>query len=595
LTIALGTAAFLKTWPWSREADQPAGQGEATEQASANTMLTDVTDELGIDFVHNPGPPSFFYPAIIGAGVALFDFDQDGRLDIYFRNGTSGAPHPLADSQAQHTVSRLYHQQSNGSFLDVTGKSGLGDAGYGMGAAVGDVNNDGYPDIYVTDFPMDRLYLNRRDGTFTNISQSAGMGNRQWGTSATFLDFDRDGRLDLFTTNYVDYSEQKSCVAVSGREDFCNVLVFPPTRSRLYHNVTDLSTALHEPTSVRFEDVSEASGIVTQAGRGLGVRAVDFDSDGWPDIYVANDRSANFLWMNQRNGTFREMAIPLGLAYDGMGRATASMGIAEGDVDGDGEFDLLVTNLRGESNTLYRKSSSDFRDITSVARLRLASLPHTGWGTALADLDHDGDLDLIVVNGHVYQPLDKPLVHPLRVGTADSAAISAFWHAYADTNQVFLNDGTGKFQDCSHLVGPFTQDIGSARGLATGDIDDDGDLDLVVTSIGAAARIHRNDLRKDGHWLQLRALDPGLGNRDAYGAILTVRAGENRWVRRVQPGSSFLSSDSPQVHVGLGKIDQVDSIEVLWPDADPAPERFSGLSVNARHILRRGEGNWRPR
>jgi hypothetical protein len=584
---ALAFSSCTGERPEDRRASGKAEQ--AAPQAPIDYPLTDVTKAWGIDFEHNPGPPSFFFPAIVGSGVALLDYDQDGRLDIFFRNGTSGPPHPAARSDWSPTPSRLYHQEADGTFVDVTESSGLGDTGYGMGVAVGDVNNDGYPDVYVVNYGGDRLYMNQRDGTFLDVTQSSGINKSEWGSSATFFDFDRDGRLDLFVTNYVDYSRPKACTLANGREDFCNPAEFLPTRHYLYRNVTDMAVAKANPALVRFEDVSVPSGIASQVGPGLGVRAGDFNEDGWPDIFVANDGRADFMWINQQNGKFREMAIPLGVAYNSLGRPTASMGVAEGDVDRDGHFDLIVTNLKGESNTLFRNLKSSFEDITASAGLKPSSFPHTGFGVAFADLDHDGSLDLVLANGHVYQPIDRPIVLP---GTKGASVPNAkqFWHAYADTKVLLLGDGTGRFQDVSTRTGSFGQQMEVSRGLAVGDLDGDGDLDLVITSIADPARVFRNDLKKAGHWLIVQVVEPECGNRDAYGAVVLVEADDSKWVRRIQPGSSYQSSDDPRAHFGLGTIDHIDSITVTWPDGSLASEKFAGGPVDVVRSLRRGEG-----
>ncbi len=590
--VAIGSAAFSSCTPapspdrhGSEKAEQPDNVPQKVE-----FPLMDVTREWGIDFVHDPGPPSFFFPAIVGSGVALLDYDQDGRVDIYFRNGTGGHPHPLARPDGPRATSRLFHQESDGRFVDVTEQSGLGDRGYGMGVAVGDINNDGYPDVYAVNFGGDRLYLNQRDGTFLDVTASSGVGNTEWGSSATFIDFDRDGRLDLFVTNYVDYSRPRSCTLANGREDFCNPSNFLPTRDKLYHNVTNIEAAKTDAAAVRFEDVSTASGIAAQPGPGLGIRAGDFNEDGWPDVFVANDGRADFMWINQQNGKFRELAVPIGVGYNSLGRPTASMGIAEGDIDGDGDFDLIVTNLRAESNTLFRKSSASYEDVTAAAGLKPASYPHTGFGIALADMDHDGSLDMVVANGHVYQAIDRPVVRPPAPNSAGPAAVRQFWQAYADTKQLLLGDGTGRFEDVSLKTGEFAKQSEVSRGLAVGDIDGDGDLDLVFTNIAGAARVVRNCLKKKGHWLVLRVVDPACGGRDAYGALVEVQAGQNKWIRRVQPGSSFQSSDDPRVHFGLGDTEHIDSITVRWPDGSMDPERFEGGEINGVRSLRRGEG-----
>jgi hypothetical protein len=559
---------------------------------AADYLLSDVTGEWGIDFVHDPGPASFFFPEIVGSGVALLDFDQDGRLDIYFLTGTGGPPHPKAKPDTPRARSRLFQQQAGGRFIDVTERSGLGDPGYGMGVAVGDVNNDGYPDVYAVNFGGDRLYLNRRDGTFADVTSASGLDNAVWGSSACFVDMDRDGLLDLYVANYVDYSNPKPCTLANGREDYCAPSEYPGTSDKLYRNVTNLAERQKGPAAVRFEDISVASGIAGQKGPGLGARPGDFNHDGWPDIYVANDGAGNFMWMNQKNGTFRELALPLGTAYNNVGKATASMGIAEGDVNDDGRMDLAVTNLRAETNNLYHALGSSYQDMAAAAGVQRASKLHTGFGVALTDLDHDGDLDLVLANGHVFQPVDRPAMRP--PDPPDPTALRQFWRCYADSNQLLANDGQGRFEDVSPRTGPFAQELESSRALAVGDLDRDGDVDVVLTNVAGPARVYRNDVKKAGHWLQLRVVDPKHGGRDAYGALVTVTAGTRKWMRQVQPASSFQACDDVRLHFGLGATERVDTIEVRWPDGSLAAERFSGESVDIERTLKRGAGTVGP-
>jgi enediyne biosynthesis protein E4 len=332
------------------------------------------------------------------------------------------------------------------------------------------------------------------------------------------------------------------------------------------------------------------AGLDSLTGPSLGVRVGDFDDDGWPDIYVANDRRANFMWINQRNSTFQELAIPLGTAFDASGRPTATMGIAEGDVDEDGLLDLVVSNLKGEGCSLYRRLLSGYQDIAGIRRLQSQTLRHTGWGVALVDLDHDGHLDFVMVNGHVYQPPDEPPVYLEPRDRLNPAAVARFWRAYADTNQVLLGDGTAHFLDISDRVGMFAGERTSSRGLAVGDLDNDGDVDLVVSQVSGRGRVFRNSLGKRGHWLMLDVIDPAVGGRDAYGAMVTVTANGRKWVQQVQPASSYQSSNSPQVHVGLGDADSIDHIDVRWPHGDLAVETFPGGPADVKRVLRRGEG-----
>lgn len=570
---------------------------EARVPPAETALLADITSTVGLDFVHSPGKPGgYFFPEIMGAGAALFDFDLDGDLDIYLINGslisqTSGGGTAGREHGGAALTNRLYRQESSGRFADVTEISGLGDRGYGMGVAVGDVNNDGYSDVYVTNYGPDRLYLNRGNGTFLDITEEAGIDNPSWGASACFVDYDRDGRLDLVVTNYVDYYPSTQCADARGREDYCGPQVFFGTADKLYRNETPpaendgLPDARRRPT-VRFADVSLTSGIARQRGPGLGVMCADFNGDRWPDIYVANDGTANFLWINQHDGTFRDEAILRGVAYDAQGRPQAGMGIAWGDVDANGRFDLFVTHLSGETNTLYLSDPAGFRDAGPAAGLAGPSFPYTGFGTAMADLDHDGDLDVAAVNGRVKRPAAAAPGDSAR--SDQPLSDETFWRNYAEPNQIFLNHGDGRFREFSSRDDPFISTTEVSRGLAMGDIDNDGDLDFLVSNAGGRARLYRNDAPKDGHWLQVRAVEPTAGGRDSYGAVVTVTAGERQWRRMVNAGSSYLSSSDPRVHFGLGSVTAVDAIEVLWPDG--TAEIFAGGPVDRLRILRHGEG-----
>jgi hypothetical protein len=327
------------------------------------------------------------------------------------------------------------------------------------------------------------------------------------------------------------------------------------------------------------------AGLGRLSGPGLGVFCADFNGDGWPDIFVANDARPNHLWINQRDGTFKEEAVARGIAYNAMGKAEANMGIAIGDVDGDGLFDVFVTHLTDETNTLWKQGPRGmFQDRTVGLGLANPRWRGTGFGTVLADFDHDGVPDLALVNGRVKRPT--------ATAATGSGAASSFWGPYAERNQLFANEGNGRFRDISPHNGPFCGSASVSRGLVCGDIDGDGALDLLVTSISSPARLYRNVAPKQGHWLMIRALDPAL-RRDAYGAEITVRANGRRWVRLINPGYSYLCSNDPRAHFGLGKASRVDEIEVLWPDG--SAEVFSGRAADQIVELRKGEGKLRIR
>jgi hypothetical protein len=547
-------------------------------------LFEDATAPLRIDFVHEPGPISLYQvPQVTGSGCAFLDFDRDGLLDIFLVNQAAGAGFEGISSPVKHEgggpTHRLYRQEADGKFIDVTRGSGLDVTDVGQGVAVGDVNNDGFPDIYLACYGPDRLFLNRRDGTFVDVTQSAGIDNLVWGTACVFVDFDRDGWLDLFVANYVDYHTTRRCADPGGPLEFCNPKTFVGTPHKLYRNETgDLIAAgaisREAPLAVRFRDVSLTSGIARKTGPGLGVVAADFDGDGWPDFFVANDGAANFLWINQHDGTFTEEAVLRGAAYDLTGHPQANMGIAVGDVDGDGRPDLFVTHFQGEMDSLYRNTPDGFEESAVATGLGAASLPYTKWGTAFLDVDHDGDLDLAIVNG--------------RVKRAESPTAPGGWLSYAEPNQFFLNDGTGHFVEHVSTAEAFRNRQEIYRGLAVGDVDNDGDLDLLVTTVAGPALLYRNVAPKNGHWLMIRAIEPALGGRDAHGAQVTVSAGERRWTRQLSPAYSFFSSNDPRVHFGLGQVERVDGISVIWPDG--AQEHFDGCGVDQHLVLRRGEG-----
>jgi hypothetical protein len=541
----------------------PPGQGETP---GGPAWFEDVTEARGLTFVHDPGPVgAFFMPQVMGSGCALFDYDGDGRLDVYLIQNAG------PDSGV---TNRLYHQEPDGSFRDVSKGSGLDVAGYGMGVAIGDVNNDGRPDVFLTEYGRYRLFLNNGDGTFSDVTREAGLEGAAWGTSAAFLDYDRDGWLDLVVVNYLDYDPSVPCGSAGGRPDYCHPSIFPGVVARLFHN---LGPSAGRP-GVRFEDVTVKAGLARRPGPGLGVLCADFDGDGWPDIFVANDSAPNHLWVNQRDGTFKEEAVVQGVAYNGTGQTAANMGVAWGDVRGAGLADLFVTHLTEEDNTLWRQGPRGaYQDRTAAAGLTGARWRGTGFGTAFADFDLDGALDLAVVNGRVARR---------REGQADVPR-ERFWTQYAERSQLFVNDGKGRFRDASADTPALCGTPGVARGLAVGDLDNDGALDLLVSRVGSPALLLHNVAPRRGAWLTVRALDPRL-KRDAYGAEVTVRAGDRSWVRWVNPGGSYLSSGDPRAHFGLGPVERIDRLRVAWPDG--SAEEFPGGGVNQVREVRKGEG-----
>lgn len=537
-------------------------------------FFTDVTEQCGIRFSRVVTETSrYFMPDVMGSGCALFDFDSDGDLDIYL---IQSGPNPASDpyhSGVAESRNRLYRQDVGGIFTDATDESGLGDTGYGMGVAVGDVDNDGHPDLYLTNFGPDRLYRNNRNGTFSEISQSAGIGSPGWGTSASFFDYNRDGWLDLFVVNYVDYNPSQKCTNLdnSGPE-YCSPVHYSGGVDRLFRN-----NGVLDDGAVTFTDVTVEAGIATAAGAGLGIVSADFTGDGYPDVYVANDLGPNFLWINQRDGTFSDEGIERGCAVNGLGEPEASMGIAVGDSEGDGDLDLFVTDLRYEANTLYlNQGRGYFEDATARSGLGPDSVPFTAFGTVWMDLENDGDLDLPIANGRVFR--DRVLA---------GADLGAFWNDYAEPNQLYLNDGKGSYREMTAAAGDFAALPNVARGLATGDLDHDGDLDIVLTAAAGSARVYRNDAPDKGHWLLVRAVDPRL-RRDAIGAEVYLDSVSGSQLRVVQSCSSYLSSHDVRCHFGLGTSAEYARITVQWPDG--LREEFPGGAADRVMVLSRGSG-----
>jgi hypothetical protein len=553
----------------------------SSEESQGSAWFVDITDEAGLSFVHDAGPlGKYFMPEMVGSGAALFDFDNDGLLDIYLVQ--NGGPQ-------SGSTNRLFRQGPRGCFTDVSKGSGLDVSGYGMGVAVGDVNNDGWPDVLVTEYGRVRLFLNNGNRTFTEASKEAGLQSPLWSTSACFMDYDRDGWLDLVVVNYVTYDPARRCADPDGRQEYCGPSAFNGTVTKLYRNLGIVAAgpsaergAQKAALPVRFKDVTLESGLGRQPGPGLGVFCADFNGDRWPDIFVSNDGKPNHLWINQRDGTFKEEAVERGLAYNCLGRAEANMGVAIGDVDGDGLFDLYVTHLTDETNTLWAQGPRGmFQDRTAAVGLANPRWRGTGFGTLLADFDHDGALDLAVVNGRVKRG-------KLVSASAETrAALGPHWSGYAERNQLFVNNGRGRFQDISMANEPFCGTPRVCRGLVCGDIDNDGAVDLLVTAVADRARLYRNVAPKRGHWLVVRAVDPAL-HRDAYGAEVTVQAAGHRWMRWINPAYSYLCSNDPRAHFGLGEADRVEAIEIVWPDG--SEETFPGRPADQLVVIRKGEG-----
>ena len=534
-------------------------------------VFVDVTAQAGLDFTHaNGAAGELLLPEVIGAGGALFDFDNDGDLDVFAVQGsrlsTSGSGQDVRGSG-----SRLFRndlQAGNGAtarlrFTDVTERSGIRANGYGMGAATGDYDNDGWVDLYVTNLGSNQLLRNNGNGTFTDVTAKSGTDDPRWSTSATFFDYDRDGWLDLFVANYVDFSPsmKRRCFSAGSARDYCNPAVYAPATDRLFRNHRDGT----------FSDVTQKSGVGVASGRGLGVLASDFNGDGFTDLYVANDGDANQLWMNERGtGVFRDEALLTGVAVNRMGQPQGSMGIDAADFDRDGDEDLFVTNLDNEGNTLYVNVGDGlFEDRTT--ELGLFKLGFTGFGTRFIDYDNDGWLDVVVVNGavrHLSQQVQAGDPYPLK-----------------QRSQLFRNDRGRRFEDVSSSAGPAFAQLQVARGAATGDLDNDGDTDIVMFNNSGPARVLVNDVGHRRHWLGIRAIDSRY-QRDAVQARVSI-VGQRGAARSVQTDGSYCVANDPRVLFGLGTESAAQTVRVQW--ASGQVEEFRNLAVDRYWTLETGK------
>jgi enediyne biosynthesis protein E4 len=511
----------------------------------AAVLYRDITREAGITFQHHAAPEKKFIVESMSGGVALFDYDNDGRLDIYFVDSLTvdNASRPEAARSA------LYRNLGNRKFEDVTDRAGVGRAGWGMGVCTADVDGDGWVDLYVTALGGNHLYLNKHDGTFADVTDAAGVRGGGWSTGCGFADYDRDGRLDLFVSRYVkvdlarlpEFGKDKTC-EYRGIAVQCGPRGLEGESDFLFHN----------EGGWRFTDVSARAGVADPKGSfGLGIAWLDVNADGWPDLYVGNDSNANFLYINQKDGTFKDAAFPAGVAVSEDGAEQGSMGIAVGDYDHSGRFSLFVTNFAEEYNALYHNDGDHFSDVSFRSRTAAVSLPYVGWGNAFFDYDNDGWQDLIAVNGHVYPQLDRA-----RMGASAG---------YRQRKLLYHNRGDGTFEEVAARFGQAFTEGRVSRGLATGDIDDDGGLDIVINDLDGGPQLLHNELAARGHWLivKLRGKAP---NTDAIGAIVTVRTGSTTQRALVQSGASYLSQNDVRQHFGLGSVDTVDLVDVTWPD-----------------------------
>jgi enediyne biosynthesis protein E4 len=525
--------------------------------------FVDVTHDRGIDFVQTNGASGKKYSIeTMGGGVGLLDFDNDGDLDAYLVDG-SALPGSTFQGRAMNRLFRNEGEEGAWSFVDVTDQAGVGDPGYGMGCAVGDYDNDGDIDLYVTNFGANVLYRNNGDGTFADVTKMAGVGDTQWSSSAAFLDYDADGDLDLFSLSYVQFTLEtnKLCPGPDGKPGYCSPDVYEGAYDVLYRNNGDGS----------FTDVSKASG-VHREGRGMGLVASDFDRDGDLDIYVANDEMENFLYDNLGDGTFDEIGLMSGAAYNEGGEAEAGMGVDFADVDGDGLYDLLIGHYDDETSTLYRNlGQSMFSDETTTSGIGPPSRLRVTFGLVFADLDNDTDSDVFVVNGHVL----------------DNVELKSDVATYKQPNQVMENR-SGRFTDVSRGAGSGMAIVKASRGLAAGDIDNDGDIDLLVGNVMDAADLLVNEV-ENGNWLSVdlsggagRVSEGRWSNRDGIGARVICTAGERRQVKDLHSAASYQSANDLRVHFGLGAAETCD-VEVVWPSGRGS--RASGVRVNQQIVI----------
>ena len=547
----LGIAAALPRVPLSRAAG-----------ASTTFPFVELhASTTGIRWVHDAGrSPQRYLPESSGAGCALLDFDGDGWTDLYFVNsGPSSFYHP-----AHPPRNALYRNNRDGTFTDVTLKAGVAGGGFGQGVAVGDYNNDGFPDIYVTQCGRNILYRNNGDGTFTDVTDMAGVGAGGWSTSATWFDYDNDGKLDLFVCQFAAFDVHRGCPTDEvGNHHYCIPKTFDPMPSWLFHNNGDGT----------FTDVSKSSGIAGHLGKAWGVVAADLNNNGRLDLFVSNDTVPNFLFMNRGNGKFEEIGLSADVAYSPDGRARSGMGVDAADFDQDGREDLFVANIDEEFFSLYRNlGNEDFEDVATRLGIGMATRWMSGWGLKFLDYDNDGDLDLFAANGF---PDDLLVANVNEI-------------QWRQRLLLFHREGT-KFRDVSQESGPIFTRTQPARGVAIGDLDNDGGVDVVIVNNDEAPLVLRNNVGRLNNWLGARLVGRKC-NRDAVGAVVTYQAGDLKRSRMKVGGGSFLSSHDPRMVLGIGSRTKIDSVEVKWPLPSGSVERFTNLPLNRYVTLTEGVG-----
>ncbi|HKQ73796.1 MAG TPA: CRTAC1 family protein [Blastocatellia bacterium] len=531
-------------------------------------VFTDIALPSGIKFKHVSAPDKKYILESMSGGVALFDYDNDGWLDIYFVNAPTVA-------QPTGARSELWRNNGDGTFTDVTDKAGVGFPGWGMGVCAGDYDNDGWEDLYVTCFGANRLYRNNGDGAFTDVAAKAGVADPRWSTGAAFGDYNNDGRLDLFVANYVDlkldglpeFGKGKSC-QFQGLPVQCGPQGLKGAGDSLFRNNGDGT----------FTDVSKLAGVADKEELfGLGVAWCDFNEDGHIDLYVANDTGANYLYQNKGDGTFSEIGLMAGVAFSEDGKAQASMGVAIGDYDHQGRWSVFVTNFSDEYNAFYRHEKGfTFTDVSYATQTGRASLPYVGWGCGFFDYDNDGWLDLLVVNGHVYPQL----------------ATAKLKIAYAQRKLLYRNNRNGAFTEIGAEAGQSLNEPSVSRGAAFGDLDNDGDVDVVINNLDGAPTLLRNDGGNRNNFIVINLIG-GKSNRSAFGARVKVTSGDLVQVAERRSGGSYISQNDARLHFGLEKRNKIDAVEIRWPSG--AVEKLTNVPVNSFIYIEEGENRYRKR
>lgn len=545
------------------------GPHQSSSQPPAIAHFSDIAEKAGLtmDIVYGGVNAKKYIIETTGTGLAIFDYDNDGWPDIFIVNGTTLEGFPAEKAPTNH----LYRNNHDGTFTDVTSASGLVASGWGQGVCVGDYDNDGWEDLYVTYYGANRLYHNH-NGVFQEVGAKAGVAGdgKAWGTGCAFVDYDRDGRLDLIIANYVDFDlstapapgERPSCIW-KGAPVMCGPRGLPGARNILYHNRGDGT----------FEDVTSKAHIDRTDGHyAMSVSTFDFDDDGWPDIYVACDSTPSILYRNNHDGTFTDVAVSAGAAFNEDGREQAGMGSTIADYDGDGRLDIFKTNFSDDTSTLYHNNGDGtFTDATFAAGLGLHT-QYLGWGTMFFDFDNDGWPDLILANGHVYPEVDK-----YHLGSS-----------YPEPKILYHNNGNGTFTDVSANAGPGIAAVNSSRGLAVGDLWNDGHLAVLIANMNAKPSLLVNDVRTSNHWVGLHLIGT-RSNRDAIGARITLKAGKRVWIDEVRSGSSYSSNNDMRVHFGLGALTRIDSVQIRWPSG--LVETVDNVPADAIRTFKEGTGS----